>query len=194
MPFRPVILKPGPKVIAACAQLAGFSPSIVYPDVVDGCGVTWKAPSALLLAVAVCAGESSGNAWAYNINFPGSAQQSTDFGPWEINNMYNQEWFGPIGSPLQVNWAIPSDNALMAYQMWSDARVKRLAVPNADPGLDWLPWHAYSGGGYKRERYQGKSWLDWAQHGITQVEAGIKAGATLDYLCSVDNDPLVYWE
>lgn len=193
MPFRPVILKPGPKVIAAMAMQAGWTQAVTYPDVVDGCGVTWKAPSALLLSIAVCAGESSGNAWAYNVNYPGSAQQSTDFGMWEINNMYNQEWFGPIGTPLQLNWAIPSDNAQMAYEMWSAARAARIKA-NGPESDDWQPWHAYSGGGYKAERYQGKSWLDWAQFGITQVEAALKVGATLDYLSSVDNDPLVYWE
>jgi hypothetical protein len=181
------------RLSAACA-MAGFSKTITYPDVVDGCGVTWKNPSALLLAVAVAGGESSGNAWAYNINYPGTAQQSTDFGCWEINNMYDQQYFGPIATPLQFNWAIYYDNADMAYAVWQSARKTRILNKQPDVN-DWLPWHAYSGGGYKAERYEGKSWLAWADFGVTQMESALKVpGATLDVIASVDNDPLVYWE
>lgn len=194
MPFRPVIMKPGPKRIAAACAMAGFSTTITYPDVTDGCGKVWHNPSALLLAVALGGGESSGNAWAYNINFPGTKQESEDFGMWEINNVYNSQWFGPITTPMQANWAIYYDNADMFYSCWQWARKERILAKG--PAFDdWKPWHAFSGGGYKSERYQGKSWLDWAQFGIDQMNADLNngLGLTLDYIASIDLDPLVYW-
>jgi hypothetical protein len=192
MPFRPVILKPGPMRIAAAAALAGFSPTITYPDVTDGCGKVWTNPSALLIAVALAAGESSGNAWSYRVNFPNSAQQSTDFGMWEVNNIYNAEYFSAIESYSQLNWAIFYDSADMAYAIWQAARKERI-IAKGEPGADWLPWHAYSGGGYCSARFGGKSWLDWAQYGIDQMNVQLKARQTLDQIASIDLDPLVYW-
>lgn len=195
MPFRPVIMKPGPKRIAAACALAGFSEAITYPAVVDGCGKTWSAPNALLLAVALGGGESSGNAWAYNINYPGTPQESEDFGMWEINNVYNPEYFGVIKSPMQANWAIYYDNADMFYECWSWARQERIKA-NGPPFDDFKPWHAFSGGGYKRERYDNKSWLDWAAFGVDAMNADLNngKGLTLDYIASIDDDPLIYWE
>jgi len=191
MPFRPVIMKPGPKRIAAACALAGFQQKIIYPPITDGCGKVWDKPSALLIAVACAAGESSGNAWAYRINFPDTPQQSTDFGMFEINNKYNSEWFGPIKTPMQANWAIYYDCADMAYQVWQWA-VKDRKKANGPPMDDWKPWHAVSGGGFSRERYGGKSWLDWAEFGIEQMNAARSVGATLDQIASIDMDPLVY--
>jgi hypothetical protein len=179
--------------IAAALKLAGFDRKVLYPSVTDACGKLWPDPCELLIATALAGGESSGNAWAFRVNYPGSAQQSTDFGCWEINNMYNQQWFGPIGGPEQLNWAILYDNADMAYQVWHGTMLERVKQGGL-PSADWAPWHAYSGGGYLEERWLGKSWMHWAQWGIDQMNGLEKRGLALDYVASVDLDPLVYWE
>ena len=195
MPTESVVLRPGPMRIAAVAALAGFSEAVTYPTVTDGCGKVWKAPSALLIAVAIAGGESSGHAWVFRVD----SDRSTDFGLWEINNADRPDFFGPVLNPLALNWAMIQDNAVMAYKIYQEA-IRIRTVDKLPLTADWQPWHAYSGGGYKAARYGGRSWLEWANSGITQMHADLPgvAGATtaikLAKLASIDNDPLAYWE
>lgn len=177
MPFPPVKLKPGPKVLAAALKLAGFSETSYYPAVTDACGVHWAKPSGLQIALAIIGGESSGHAWCWNDNKDGS----TDYGVLEINDKSHPQWFGAQKSPTQLSVWNYAQNAQMAY-----------AIHAAD-NFGWSAWNAYTGGGYKALRYAGKSWMDWAQYGINQMLAAVAAGETLAKVASTDNDPLEYW-
>ena len=177
MPFPAVKLKPGPKVLAAALALADFNPNPTRPSVTDACGVVWAKPSSLQIMLAVIGGESSGHAWCWHVNTDGS----TDYGMSEINDTAHPQYFGKVTSPTQLNWANYAQNAVMAYAIYQAA------------GYTWAPWNAYSGGGYLAERYAGKSWMHWAQYGIDQMNAALKAGATLAQIASVDNDVLEYW-
>ncbi len=66
----------------------------------------------------------------------------------------------------------------------------------------FTPWAAYAGGGYKAERYAGRSWLDWANWGCGQMAVAVaaltKAGKTeaaaLAQVASIDEDKLAYWQ
>lgn len=191
MPSRPVGFRPGPKRIAAAVQLAGFPQSARYPDVTDACGALWVKPSAVLIAVAIAGAESSAQAWAYQVNFPGTTNESVDYGLFQINGKYNAQFFGAVKTPEQLNWAILSDNCVMGCQIWNGARAARIAAKRP-PARDWQPWYGYTGGGYKRERYNGKSWLHWADSGVRAMNAELAAGKSLAQIASVDLDPLVY--
>ena len=150
----------------------------------DDCGVHWPKPSGLQLMLAIVGGESSGQAWAWHTNADGS----TDYGLCMVNDRAHPQYFsGPV-TPTGFNWMDPLSSAQAAFEI------------HASANWGWGPWNAYSGGGYKAERYAGKSWLDWAQHGISQmlpaVAALVKAGKTeaqaLAQVASIDNDPLEY--
>jgi hypothetical protein len=181
---------PGPKALAAAAMMAGFSPARFYPAVTDACGVKWPEPTELQIAVALCGGEASGNAWCYHVN--SDTSKSVDFGILEINGEAHKAYFtvaAPYKAPLAWNWLNYLDNMKAAYAIYA---------------LDgWRPWNAYSGGGYLAQRYDSPvhgphSWMTWAQHGIIQMQAAAKAyqllGKTaaqaLSLVASVDNDPL----
>src|ERR1017187_9558655 len=127
MSILPVILRPGPVRIAAALALAGFSQTITYPTVTDACGKVWTNPSALLIALGVVGGESSGHALAYRINHAGTPQESTDYGLLEINDHYSPENFGPVKSPVQNVWSNYVQNCLMAYSLYSRAVTERKA-------------------------------------------------------------------
>lgn len=189
MPAMPVRLKPGPRRLAAALMLAGFSNSVTYPDITDGDGKTWGKPGALLIALAISGGESSGNAWIYNQNKDGS----TDYGLMEVNSTYNPGQFKGYPSVTALNWANYADNAKMAYSVYSAAVTERKAA-NGPVNDDWKPWNAFADGGFKAERWQGKSWLDWAQYGITDLAAAQAAAPAqpLTYFASIDLDPLVF--
>ncbi len=187
MSVLPVKFRPGPKVLAACLNLAGFSSDVVLPAITDAAGMTWSKPSELQVALAVAGAESSGHVYAYHANTDGS----TDFGFMEINDKAHPQWFGVISLATQMNWAIPVDNAMMAYQVYTATK--------AEGKNGFSPWVAYESGGYKAVRYQNHSWLYWASYGIAAmaaevlslVVAGKTRLAALQYVASVDNDPLV---
>lgn len=185
MSQRLLVIKPGPVRMAAALKLAGFSETVILPAVTDACGVTWR-PSELQVALALCGGESSDDATAYHVNTDGS----TDFGELEINDKAHATAFTPQTDPAGWMWMDWIDNAAEAFQIYVAA------------GRKWTPWNAYTGGGYKADRYEDHSWLDWAAFGITQMQASlaalVKAGKTeqaaLAYIASIDLDPLVYWQ
>jgi hypothetical protein len=181
-----VQLKPGPKVLAAALKLAGFSETSYYPVVKDAAGVTWK-PSGLQIALALCGGEASGNAWAYHRNL----DSSVDYGILEINGVAHKQYFGQYSSvnPTAWNWMNYLDNAKAAYAI------------HAASNYSWSAWNAYTGGGYLSVRYQGRTWMDWAAHGVSTMLAavaslvaeGVNETTALAQVASVNNDPLVYW-
>jgi hypothetical protein len=193
MPFPDVQLKPGPKALAAAMFLAGFPDGKYFPPVTDACGVVWQKPSALHIAIAVAGGESSGNSWCWRVDDNGS----TDYGVMEINTAAHPEWFGTVAPPPSLSVWNYADNAKMAYTIFHDA------APDSPQGGSFHPWMAYNGGGYKAERYGGKSWMDWAAYGLTQAWAAAGALVKLNpkwttvqamaRVASTDNDVLEYW-
>jgi hypothetical protein len=185
VPFLSVTVKPGPTALAAALRLAGFNDKLYMPAVTDACGVHWPAPDRLQVALAVAAGESSGTAEAYHENADGS----TDYGLMEINNKAHPEFFKSVTEPTQLIWSNYAQNAIMAWQVFEAA------------GYSFNPWVAYTAGGYLSERYENKSWMDWANYGVQQMNAGVIALEAKKYsyvealneLASIDNDPLEYW-
>jgi hypothetical protein len=194
MGFPAVQLKPGPKRLAAALWLAGFPDGLYYPNVQDACGVNWIKPSALHIALAVAGGESSGNSWCWRDDNDGS----TDYGVMEINTRAHPEWFSLFPQPTHLNAWNYADNAKMAYTIYHNA------APNSPVGGSFHPWMAYNGGGYLAERYGGKSWMDWAAYGLSQMWAAAGAltkanpklttAAAMASVASMDADPLKYWE
>lgn len=184
MSSRTVVIRPGPKALSAALKLAGFSETSYYPAVTDACGVKWPKPSGLQIMLAIVGGESSGNAAAWHVN----ADASVDFGLCMINNSAHPEYFSQPVTAGGWNWLDYLSSAQAAYAI------------HAAADYGWGPWNAYSGGGFKAERYKGKSWLSWADFGIsamlTSTAALVKAGKTeaqaLAQVASVDNDPLIY--
>jgi hypothetical protein len=79
----------------------------------------------------------------------------------------------------------------MAYNLYSKAVTARKAA-NGPMTDDWKPWHAFSNGGYKAERFAKKSWLSWGQFGIQGMNAELAQGLTLNTIAGIDLDPLVY--
>lgn len=76
-------------------------------------------------AVAIALAESGGNPSATNHNTNGS----TDYGLWQINSVH--------ASILRSgSWSNPTDNARMAYQVFTDA------------GNSFTPWTTYTSGRY----------------------------------------------
>jgi len=185
MTNRPLIVKPGPKRLAAALKLAGFSETRVLAAVTDACGVHWPKPSELQVILALCGGEASGCATAYHVN----ANGSTDYGTLEINDKAHPEYFHQALSPTSWLWADWIDNAAAAWAVYIAA------------GRQFAPWKAYTGGGYLAERYGGRSWMDWASFGISAMQpavaALVKQGKTqaqaLASVASVDDDSLKYW-
>lgn len=184
MTNRTLIVKPGPRRLAAALKLSGFSQAISQPPVTDACGRHWTAPTELHVALALCGGEASGNCSAYHVNADGS----TDYGVLEINNHAHPEYFqGPV-TPVSWNWLDYLDNCDAAFELYVTAK------------RTWKPWNAYAGGGWIAERYQGRSWLSWADYGVTSMlssyQALVKAGKTpaaaLAQIASIDDDPLIY--
>jgi hypothetical protein len=184
-----ISLHPGPKALTAAAMMAGFSPSKTFPAVTDACGVLWHEPTELQIAVALTGGEASGNAWCYHIN--SDAGKSVDFGIMEINGEAHKEYFGGYSAmaPLAWNWMNYLDNMRAAHDIYLKD--------------GWKPWNAYTGGGYLALRYDSPvhgshSWMTWAQHGIAQAQAAVKAyqllgklpAAALALVASVNCDPL----
>lgn len=94
--------------IALAAQQAGFGDSIAT-------------------AVAVALAESGGNELAVNTR---NTNGSADYGLWQINSVH--------AADLKAgDWRKPTDNAKMAYAVYSRA------------GQKWTPWVAYNNGRYK---------------------------------------------
>jgi hypothetical protein len=184
MTNRPLIIKPGPVRLSAALALAGFSPTRTFPAVTDACEVTWPHPSELQIALALCGGESSGCSSAFHVNTDGS----TDYGLLEINNSAHPSYFRETLTPGSWVWLDYLDNAEAAYEIYVSA------------GREFSPWRAYTGGGYKAERYAGRSWLDWASWGCGQMTAAVAAltkggktqAAALAEVASIDLDPLIY--
>lgn len=185
MSSRTVVIKPGPKALSAALKLGGFSETSYYPAVTDACGVKWAKPSGLQIMLAIVGGESSGNAAAWHVNADGSL----DYGLTMINDRAHPEYFAAPVKPDGWCWLDYLSSAQAAYAI------------HAAADYGWGPWNAYSGGGYKSERYAGKSWLSWAQYGVDQMTASVaalvKGGKTqaqaLAQVASVDADPLQYW-
>ena len=183
MTNRTLVVRPGPKRLAAALSLAGFSATKILPPITDACGVHWT-PSELQVALALCGGESSGCATAFHVN----ADSSIDYGLLEINNKAHASYFGPQSPPDNWIWLDYLDSCEAAYEIYLTAK------------RSFRPWKAYTGGGYLAERYQGRSWLDWANYGCGQMAAALaaltKAGKTeaaaLAQIASIDDDPLVY--
>jgi|SRR5581483_10996254 len=188
MPFPEVSLRPGPKALSAALRLAGFSDTVFLPAVTDKVGVTWSRPSELQIALAVVGGESSGHAWAYHQNKNGS----TDWGAGQINSTAHPAWFGPVTDPAQLNWANYYDNAQMMFTVYRNA------------GRKFTPWNAFTNGGYLKDRFEKHSWMHWAAHGVTLMQALVKqlmAGppamdelSALQEVASVNWDALRYWQ
>lgn len=184
MTNRTLVIKPGPKRLSAALRLAGFSEAVTLPAVTDKCGITWR-PTELQVALALCGGESSGAATAFHMNADGS----TDFGVLEINNRAHAGYFGPQSAPDNWLWTDYLDNAEAAFEIYVTAKRR------------FTPWKAYTGGGYLAERYQGRSWMDWASWGIGQMlpavaaltKAGKTSAAALAQVASIDDDELRYW-
>jgi hypothetical protein len=180
---RGLVIRPGPKRLSAALALAGFSCTRILPAVTDACGVRWE-PSELQVILALCGGESSGSASAFHVNADGS----TDYGVLEINGRAHASYFGSQAAGNAWLWTDYLDSCEAAFEIYIAA------------GREFSPWNAYSGGGYKAERYQGRSWLDWASFGVGQMTAAlavlVKAGKTeaaaLASIASVDDDPLTY--
>jgi len=186
MTNRPLVVKPGPKRLASALRLGGFSESVTLPAVTDACGVRWSSPSELQTALALVGGESSGNTAAFHVNKDGS----TDFGALQVNDRAHAAWFGSQAVPAGWLWNDWIDNARAAYEIYVTARRK------------FTPWVAYTGGGWLAERYQGRSWLDWASFGCSQALTAIGAyvaqgkteSAAMALVASVSDDPLIYWQ
>lgn len=184
MTNRTLVIRPGPKRLAAALKLAGFSELVPQPTVTDACGRHWETPTELQVALALCGGESSGNATAFHVNKDGS----TDYGVLEINDKAHPGYFRQPVAPASWIWADYLDNAEAAFEIY------------VSTGRKFTPWAAYTGGGYLAERYQGRSWMDWADFGIGQMqaavvfltEAGKTQAAALAIAASVDDDPLIY--
>jgi hypothetical protein len=186
MTNRTLIIKPGPKRLAAALSLAGFSATHILPAVTDACGKHWR-PSELQVALALCGGESSGSATAYHANADGSV----DFGVLEINNRAHAGYFTePQVQPEGWLWTDYLDNADAAYEIYVSA------------GKTFRPWKAYTGGGYLAERYEDRSWMDWAAFGVSAMAAAVNQyvvvqgktqAAALALVASINDDPLTYW-
>lgn len=184
-------LKPGPVRLAAALVIAGFSESktIGLTSVTDHCGKKWRNPSELLLALATVGGESSGNAYATHTNEDGS----TDYGLMQINYAANAAYWemtSPITGVLW-SWSHYLDNAWAGYQIYRYG-IDKLKKP------PFSPWNAYTRNYYLNERYNGKSWVDWAYHGITQMNstyAALKAAygsAAYTQIAGMTDDQLSY--
>lgn len=185
MTNRLLIVKPGPKRLAAALKYAGFSETKILAPVTDACGVTWDKPSELQIALALCGGESSGAADAFHQNLDGSV----DFGILQINDKAHNGWFTPQTVVQGWLWLDYLSNAEAAYEIYVQA------------GRQFSPWKAYAGGGYLAERWGGRSWMDWASFGISQALPAVAAltaqgktqAAALAMVASVSDDPLAYW-
>jgi lysozyme-like protein len=191
MPFPPVKLKPGPQALSAALYLAGFRDTVILPPVTEKAGVTWDQPSELQVILAVVGGESSGHSWVWNTNKNGS----TDYGVLEINDKAHPEYFGPQKSPTQLSAWNYADNAKMAFAIYTSAKKVKGKSP-------FHPWNAYTNGGYLAVRYQGRSWMHWAQHGINSMWGAyavlmkpgkLTSAQALAEIASTDKDPLRYW-
>ena len=184
MTNRTLIIKPGPKRLSAALRLAGFSETKILPPITDACGVRWE-PSELQVILALCGGESSGSSTAYHLN----ANGSTDYGVLQINGKAHSGYFAPQTIPEGWIWTDYLDSAEAAFEIYVSAK------------RTFTPWAAYAGGGYKAERYGGRSWLDWASWGIGQMAAALAAltsqgkteTAALAQIASIDEDVLRYW-
>lgn len=184
MTNRPLVIRPGPKRLSAALALAGFSATRVLAPVTDACEVRWPEPSELQIALALCGGEASGATTAFHVN----ANGSTDYGVLEINDKAHPEYFRQALSPTSFVWSDHIDNAAAAFAVYIAA------------GRSFAPWRAYTGGGYLAERYKGRSWMDWASFGISQltpavavlVKRGKTQAAALASVASIDLDPLIY--
>jgi lysozyme-like protein len=186
-----VTLKPGPVRAAAALALAGFNIHLSYPTRTDGCGKVWTNPSALLIATSIAGAETSGEAWVFHGNQ--DEFKSVDYGLMQVNDHYSPAYFAAQADAWQLNWAKYQDNAKMAYQIWSDAHKARTAA-NGSPDTDWKGWNSFNSGHYLRERYAGRSWLDWAHYGVSSMTTRLNAGETLESIASIDLDPLTYWQ
>ncbi len=110
---------PGPKRICAAAKLAGF------PD-------NGKADESSPLFVASCIayGECSGDVWQVTHEADGSIS----YGAWQINSSHPE--ILKLGT-----WAIYTDNARMAFAIWSKARKR------------FTDWGAFNNDAYRRNEY-----------------------------------------
>lgn len=186
MTNRPLVIRPGPKRLASALRRAGFSETRILPAVTDACGVHWPAPSELQVILAICGGESSGNASCFHANTDGSV----DYGVLQINGRAHASYFGPQTAVAGWLWTDYLDSASAAFEIYMRA------------GRKFTPWVAYSGGGWLAERYQGRSWMDWARFGIegmtaalaSYVAGGKSEGDALALIASIADDQLVYWK
>lgn len=151
----------GAAAASVCTPGAAFSPPAGAQPRVEPLTATQVAKAAyaagwrgadLVVAVAVAKAESDWNPTATNINTNGS----TDYGLFQVNSVH-----GAILA--RGEWADPSANAAMAYQVWSDA------------GSSWSPWVTYWRGTYREH-------LDEAQAAV----AGIADVASQTIGCSAD--------
>lgn len=184
MTNRPLVIRPGPKRLAAALRRAGFSETRILPAVTDACAVHWPAPSELQAILALCGGESSGNATAFHANTDGSV----DYGVLQINGRAHASYFGPQTAVAGWLWTDYLDNAEAAFEIYMRAERK------------FTPWVAYSGGGWLAERYGGKSWMSWSAFGVSEalkaigayVAQGKSQADAMALVASIADDPLVY--
>ncbi len=165
---------PGATRLAAALQIAGFSPDHAASNVVDVTGAVYPY-SELLVALAIGAAESSGNAWAVG---PRNTDGSHDRGFLQINDKAHDaehpDWF-VSPSVTSLNWQKYTDNCVMGFAVYEEA------------GGVFHPWTCYNTGAYLGWHYQGigLTRLGWAQAGINGLNARLQAGAGIDYVASI---------
>lgn len=133
---------------SACTPGAAFAPPAGAQPRVEPLTPTQVAKAAyaagwrgadLVIAVAVAKAESTWNPTAINENTNGSV----DYGLFQINSIHN-------AILARGDWRDPAANAVMAYQVWTDA------------GSSWRPWVGYWSGAYQQ-------YLDEAQAAVATI-------------------------
>lgn len=122
--------------------------SVVSDQTIAGAAAAAGFPrDQLPTAVAVAIAESGGDATAHNDSEPDGSQS---YGLWQINSVHSQD----LGAG---DWSDPTDNARMAFAVWSRA------------GRQWTPWTQWRNGAY----------LAFLARGHTATRVSDQAGQTV---------------
>lgn len=170
---------PGGLALAAAANLAGFSDTDIFGDVVDCKGTHWNNASTLLVSLAICQAESSGNSFATHTD----ANGSTDAGPWQISTLHTA-WFSANPSLTAApHWFDFTDNAVMAFELYTDAG--NLFSPwssfnNLDPITHLPPYLSW------RDATTNQTRMDWAYASRVALTNALAAGKTLAQIVEIN--------